>query len=171
MFTGQAEPTQWSLVKPLPEWLLEGRRASECQSTPHAGVSFANSCEANILWRLWWYIMVQHGWFVALWFVSLHNYTQNPILATSYAHCNPVSFLTVTCRECRARHFLQEVALCIYIYPCIEFGRLGCACIIFKCSMNAIILAQVNLNQNSIHCCFFPHPPNPKSRPPVEMSA
>ena len=43
----------------------------------------------------------------------------------------------------------------IYIYPCIEFGRLGCACIIFKCSMNAIILAQVNLNQNSIHCCFF----------------
>ena len=115
MFTGQAEPTQWSLVKPLPEWLLEGRRASECQSTPHAGVSFANSCEANILWRLWWYIMVKHGWFVALWFVSLHNYTQKPILATSYAHFNPVSFLTVTCRECRARHFLQEVALYIYI--------------------------------------------------------
>ena len=38
-------------------------------------------------------------------------------------------------------------------------------------SMNAIILAQVELSQNSIHCFFFPHPPNPKSRPPVEMSA
>ena len=33
-------------------------------------------------------------------------------------------------------------------------------------SMNAIILAQVELNQNSIHGFFFPHPPNPKSRPP-----
>ena len=42
----------------------------------------------------------------------------------------------------------------IYIYPCIEFSRLGCACIIFK-RFNAIILAQVELTQNSMHCFFF----------------
>ena len=53
----------------------------------------------------------------------------------------------------------------------LSLAGLGVHVSSLSASMNAIILAQVNLNQNSIHCFFFPHPPNPKSRPPVEMSA
>ena len=29
--------------------------------------------------------------------------------------------------------FTRDLRSISYIYPCIEFGRLGCACIIFKC--------------------------------------
>ena len=45
----------------------------------------------------------------------------------------------------------------------LSLAGLGVHVSSLSASMNAIMLAQVNLNQNSIHCFFFPHPPNPKS--------
>ena len=45
----------------------------------------------------------------------------------------------------------------IYIHA-LSLAGLGVHVSSLSESMNAFILAQVELSQNSIHCCFFPGP-------------
>ena len=49
-----------------------------------------------------------------------------------------------------------------YVYThALSLAGLGVHVSSLSVSMNAIILAQVNLNQNSIHCCFLSPPSQP----------
>ena len=53
---------------------------------------------------------------------------------------------------------LSLCSICIhnYVYThALSLAGLGVHVSSLSASMNAIILAQVNLNQNSIHCFFF----------------
>ena len=43
----------------------------------------------------------------------------------------------------------------------LSLAGLGVHVSSLSASMNAIILAQVNLNQNNIHCCFLSPPSQP----------
>ena len=48
--------------------------------------------------------------------------------------------------------------ICIYTTHALSLAGLGVHVSSLSDSMNAIILAQVELSQNSIHCFFFPGP-------------
>ena len=49
------------------------------------------------------------------------------------------------------------ICICVYIHA-LSLAGLGVHVSSLSESMNAFILAQVELSQNSIHCCFFPGP-------------
>jgi len=55
----------------------------------------------------------------------------------------------LTCSHC-----LEHALIYIYTHA-LSLAGLGVHVSSLSASMNAIILAQVNLNQNNIHCCFF----------------